>query len=288
MTAHKKGVIWFLILSFGIAWLLWEIPLRLGLALGDPLFQVFLLPGSFAPAISAVIVRKWITGEGFGDAGFRLHFKKRWKIYLTAWVLPLFVVIGMIVVNMVFNVAELTLDAREAVIKTLPEGREIPNSAPTMTWWLVVVQGLIVSVIAVPVLWGEEFGWRGYLQLRLFGDQPVKAAVVTGLIWGVWHYPINLRGYNFPEHPYIGMVVFPISTAILSVILGWFRFRTGSIWAASLGHSATNALGGALAGLLFVAGPPIFTNYLGILAWFPLGIVAAWLIFSGRLPGKIN
>ncbi len=284
----KRGTIWFVLLAFGIAWLFWEIPLRSGLSLGDPLFQLFLLPGSFAPAIAAIIVRKWITGEGFEDAGFKLHFKQRWQIYLVAWLLPFLVIAGIILVNALVGVADLTLDAQEAVARSLPEGQEIPENAPPMTWWLIVGQGLIMSLIAIPILWGEEFGWRGYLQLRLFGDQPVKAAVVTGLIWGVWHYPINLRGYNFPDHEYLGLLVFPVSTVFISIILGWFRYRSGSIWAASLGHSATNAIGGSLAALLFAGGPMIFTNYLGILAWIPLGIIAGWIVLTGRLPREID
>jgi membrane protease YdiL (CAAX protease family) len=288
MNTESKGVIWFLILAFGIAWLFWEIPLRLGLTLSDPMFQIFLLPGSFAPAIAAVIVRKWITNEGFEDAGFKLHFKKRWSIYLIAWLLPFVVIGGMILVNTLLNVTEPVLDTQEAIMKTLPDGQEIPENAPPMTWWLVVAQGLVMSIIAIPLLWGEEFGWRGYLQLRLFGDQPVKAAVVTGFIWGVWHYPINLRGYNFPDHEYLGLIVFPVSTVFISIILGWFRYRSGSIWAASLGHSATNAIGGSLAALLFAAGPMIYTNYLGILAWIPLGIVAGWIVLTGRLPREID
>jgi len=147
MTTDKRGVLWFLILAFGIAWLFWEIPLRAGLALGDPMFQLFLLPGSFAPAIAAVVVRKWITREGFEDAGFKLHFKKRWRIYLTAWLLPFVVIGGIILVNMVFNVTEPVVDAQEAIRRTLPEGQEIPANAPPMTWWLVVAQGLVMSIM---------------------------------------------------------------------------------------------------------------------------------------------
>ena len=96
---------------------------------------------------------------------------------------------------------------------------------------------MITALIATPILWGEEFGWRGYLQLRLFGNRPLLGAMVTGLIWGLWHIPINLRGYNFPDHPVLGMLVFTVSTTMLSIIFGWLRIRTGSIWPASLDNS---------------------------------------------------
>ncbi len=143
---------------------------------------------------------------------------------------------------------------------------------------------MISSLVATPILLGEEFGWRGYLQVRLLGDRPLSAAFVTGLIWALWHLPINLRGYNFPDQPMLGMLVFTISAIVLSIVFGWLRVRTGSIWAASLGHSATNVIGGSLTLLLFWGEPNwIFVSYVGILGWLPLGILCAWIILTGQL-----
>lgn len=47
---------------------------------------------------------------------------------------------------------------------------------------------LAAALIYTPIIWGEEFGWRGYLQIRLLAQRPLQAAVVTGLIWGIWHF----------------------------------------------------------------------------------------------------
>ena len=99
---------------------------------------------------------------------------------------------------------------------------------------------MIIALLAIPILFGEEFGWRGYLQLRLLADHPSVAAVATGVKWSLWHLPLNLRGYNFPDHPILGMLVFTVSAIMLSIIFGWLRTKTGSIGSASLGHSATN------------------------------------------------
>jgi membrane protease YdiL (CAAX protease family) len=165
-----------------------------------------------------------------------------------------------------------------------PEGASVPSSVPPGLLFVVPIQLLVTALLATPILWGEEFGWRGYLQVRLLSQRPLLAAVATGLIWGVWHYPINLRGYNFPGHPVLGLVVFPVSTILLSIIFGWLRLRTGSVWAASLAHAATNAIGGSLITLLFAGGPDsIFVGYLGLLGWVPLGVLCAWIILSGQL-----
>jgi membrane protease YdiL (CAAX protease family) len=173
-------------------------------------------------------------------------------------------------------------------------GALLPNTAipalPSFIWAIIPIGFLINSLYATFILWGEEFGWRGYLQIRLFSENPLLAAVTTGIIWGIWHYPLNLRGYNFPEHPVLGLAVFPVSTVLLSIIFGWLRLRSGSVWPACLAHAATNAIGGSLTILLFLGGPDLlFTSYVGLLGWIPLGAFCLWIILTGQLkPEKVS
>ena len=84
----KKGVAVFLLIAFGLAWVLWEITIMIGPSTRDPLFQLAILPGALSPAVAAFIVRKWVTREGFADAGLRLN-RHHWRYYLAALVLPL-------------------------------------------------------------------------------------------------------------------------------------------------------------------------------------------------------
>ena len=78
MVNTNKGVVAFLLIAFGLAWSLWEIPLELGLSAGNPLFQFAILPGALAPAVAAVNIRKWVTREGFADAGLGLNLHE-WR-----------------------------------------------------------------------------------------------------------------------------------------------------------------------------------------------------------------
>lgn len=279
MNTKTKGILAYLLIAFGMAWILWEIPMRKGVLPGHPLFQLVVLPGAFAPAIACIIVRKWITREGFSDAGLKLHAEK-WRYYLIGWLLPLLVVACIVGLAVLFNISEPSL---QRAFSVLAPGMQLPVSSGVFLL-ILIVQSLIIAVIATPLLWGEEFGWRSYLQIRLFSDNPVVAAVATGIIWGIWHYPINLRGYNFPEHPILGLFLFPVSTILLSIIFGWLRLKTESIWSASLAHAATNAVGGSLIIYLFIGGPNmVFVAYLGILGWIPLGVLCAWIILTGQL-----
>jgi membrane protease YdiL (CAAX protease family) len=150
--------------------------------------------------------------------------------------------------------------------------------------WVLLLTLPIVSMFEAPNSCGEEFGWRSYLQLRLFPNQPVLSAVVTGLIWAAWHLPVLVRGYAFPANPYSGLPVFAVSGVLLSIIFGWLRLKTGSIWSTSLAHAATNVVAGQMTFLLFSGGASmLLVSSLGVLAWIPLGALSAWIVFTGQL-----
>lgn len=282
-VGSNKGVSTYLLIAFGLAWLLWEIPIRMGVPISHPLFQMAILPGAFSPAVACVVVRKWITGEGFGDAGLKLNLRRSWRYHLVGWLLPVAVVAVIAGLAVVFGVAHPDWSMRQAV-ESLAPGAEVPPTVASLMWLLVPAQLLLTALMVTPLLWGEEFGWRGYLQLRLFPGRPLLAAVATGLIWGIWHYPLLLRGYNFPVHPLLGLAVFPVGTVLLSIVFGWLRAKTGSVWSPSVAHSSTNAVGGSLISLIFVGQTEtIFVGYLGMLSWVPLGLFCAWIVLTGRL-----
>jgi len=280
-----RGIVVYLLIAFAMAWFFWCIPLLFGLTLRSPSYFLFLLSGAFSPAVAGVVVRKWVTHEGFSDAGLRLNFRNNRRYYLIAWLLPLVVVAVILLLAVVFRIS--TPDfSLERAMNTLASGRNPLEIVPrALRFPLVgVLQALVISIIAAPILWGEEFGWRSYLQIRLMAHRPVLAAIFTGVIWGIWHYPINLQGYNYPDNRILGLFIFPVFTVLLSIIFGWLRLKTGSIWSACLAHAATNAIVGGLTIFLFMGAPNwVFVGYTGILSWIPLGGVCAWIILTGQL-----
>ena len=278
---NRKGVVAYLLIAFGMAWAIWEILIRLGFSLDNPLFKIASFPAAFAPAIAAFIVRKWITREGFADAGLRLNLRK-WPYYLVAWLLPLLVVGCIVVLAPLLGLGKADFSFARGINFMMQAG--VPASR--LRYPLLLIGGWLFGVFfAVPINFGEEFGWRGYLQLRLFPDGPVLSAVVTGVIWAVWHYPLTLRGFNYPDHPLAGsLLIFPVTAIFLSIIFGWLRLQTGSIWSSSLAHSATNVIGGGIFILLFGGGNnSLFLSPAGMLAWIPLGALSAWIVLTGQL-----
>jgi uncharacterized protein len=228
MTSKTKGITIYLSLAFGVAWIPLTIQWYLGLrSLNDNatlldyvVFILITLPTSFAPAIGAIVVRKWVTGEGFADAGLRLNLRKEWRYYLFALLYPVIVVPATI------------------ILEFIASGERPDFSSLTV---LSLLQMVIIAIVSTPIVWGEEFGWRGYLQVRLFAEKPLWSAVVTGLIWGVWHYPMILMGYLFSGNP-LGLLLYPTNMIFTSIIYGWLRLRSGSVWSASLAHATGNTI----------------------------------------------
>ncbi len=278
---NRKGVIAYLLIAFGMAWAPIEIPIRFGgIPYGSHLLKLVWLPIAFAPAVAAFIVRKWITREGFADAGLKLNLQ-RWPYYIVAWLLPLVGMVCIAILAPLLGVGKPDLSFAGARKFFAEAGKPYYTTHP----WMVISALPLAAIFATPILFGEEFGWRSYLQLRLFPDRPVLAAILTGLIWSAWHWPENLRGYNFPDHPLIGgLLVFPVSAVFLSIIFGWLRLKTGSIWCSSLAHAATNTIAAGLFMFLFAGGPSLlFVSYEGILRWIPLGALSAWIVLTGQL-----
>lgn len=260
-----KAILWFLAIAFLPAWLSWEAAIAAGFDVLSWQMQIFLVPGALCPALAAFVVRKWITREGFEDLKPKLA--SNWALYLFAWLLPLFVVAGMCALAMTLGLGAPDFSLANA-IAAQPVGRDL--SAMQDLGLLILPQVLLAALVTTPILFGEEFGWRGFLQRRLFPNSPALAALATGLIWAVWHYPLILRGYNYPDHPLAGAALFTVFTILMSYVFGWFYRRSGSIWCNSLAHAATNTVGSLSFLWLAGMGGPILISYGGLLALAPL------------------
>ena len=283
MNLKTKGILAYLAIAFIPAWLYWTMVWLTGISGTDPIFQAAVLPGAFAPALACFIVRKWVTKEGFTDAGLQLKLKKNLSYYLFAWLLPLAVTAIIIILANLFNLGQPDFTLQN-FFSNLNLTDSKPDTFENILFFLLPTLLIQAIILTTPIVWGEEFGWRSYLQIRLLADRPLLAAIATGIIWGIWHYPLIFMGYERYDNQILGLLIFTIFTILLSIILGWLRLTTGSVWAASVGHGATNAIGGSLTLMLFSGSKNwMWVGYNGILAWIPLGIVCLWLIFTGKL-----
>ncbi|QBD76772.1 CPBP family intramembrane metalloprotease [Ktedonosporobacter rubrisoli] len=265
MTTKTKGLLAFILLAFGPVWL-YEFSAHLfGLSLDNPLVQ---LPMAFAPAIAALITRLWITKEGFSDAGFALHLKRSWPYYLLAWLWSVLVILVVVGLASLLRLAPLNFSQ----LRTLLPGISLPE-------WVSLLLLMGLAIVMIPVFWGEEFGWRSYLQLRLWPRRQLLSALVTGLIWAVWHYPLLFLGYITYANILLGLLSYTCYTVLLAIMLAWLRLRTASIWPACLAHAGGNMILGTLTGVLLGA---LDVAICELLSLIPLAALCAWIILKGK------
>ncbi|WP_295670208.1 type II CAAX endopeptidase family protein [uncultured Mucilaginibacter sp.] len=106
-------------------------------------------------------------------------------------------------------------------------------------WYLPLI--LFFIFIPFSPLW-EEIGWRGFL-LPILQDKfrPLTAAVILGLIWGIWHIPMYLTHNPEGSRTQLFLVYFIIGTVPITILFVWLFNRTGSLLITIFFHAAINA-----------------------------------------------
>ena len=216
----------------------------------------WVMPGSliiataymFIPMVVAIIVQKYILGEPVkGPLG--ISFKlNRW--FLVAWLLPAVIAFVTLGVSLLFPGVEYSpemagiFERFESVLtpEQLQQMKNQADSFPVHPIWIGLLQGLIAGITINAVAgFGEELGWRGFLQKELGYLGFWKSSIVIGLVWGLWHAPIILQGHNYPEHPQAGVFMMILFSLLLSPIFSFVRLKAKSVIAAAIIHGSLNA-----------------------------------------------
>lgn len=177
----------------------------------------------------------------------------------------------------------LGLSGFKAQMAQLPGLDQIPLIVAVIGYLVIMALG---SLINMTVAFGEEIGWRGWLltSLRPLGTWP--ALLIVGAIWGLWHAPLILLGYNFARPDITGLAFMVGGCIMLGILFGWLRLRTGSVWPAVAAHAALNGSAGMLLGL-FIDGSAeapdmALVSFLGVSGWIVSAIVIAVLFATGQ------
>ena len=119
---------------------------------------------------------------------------------------------------------------------------------------LIFVLGTTVNALFAL---GEEVGWRGYLLWELAPLGYWKASIGIGALWGLWHAPVIIEGYNFPSHPLAGVAVMTLATMAFSPLYVYLVIRARSVLAAALLHGVFNGSAGTVLVYTATASPAI-------------------------------
>lgn len=292
-----RGIAAFVTIAYGFSWLC---VLGFVLAFGtqpekSPIaFRVVAALSMFGPTVATFLVARRVsplpslkqdTGLGLGQ--HRLRF------FLLAVLGTPAVVLGALLLSAVFYPGALDLSGlsgfRAQLAQLPPQAAQAIDKLGGLHVLLViqVVQAALLGpFLNIPAIFGEEWGWRGYLLPRLLPLGQWRALVLGGVIWGVWHAPLILLGHNYPQHPVLGVLLFTVVCVLLSILLGWMRLATGSIWSAVLAHGSLNGLG-PIVFTLGYAEKPIDTALVGITGWpgwLVLAALVGVLVLTRQLP----
>lgn len=248
MTNKKmtwKRLLLFLLFAFGLAWIP-EIIFNKTFGYKEWFegpYVILAMIVSFSVALGNVITRK-LTKEGMKDSLLHLNLKGNLKYYVFAMLYP-------IVYGISQNVTYTTIyghwDFHEIATRFTPA--ELAGNI------------LVLLPLGPLFAWntfGEEYGWRAYMNQKmepLLGT--VGTVIVGGILWGVWHAPLTVEGHNFgteyPGYPYMGILLMAVECTIMGVFLMWVTKKSKSIFPAAILHACNN-MGFPAIGNIFLSG----------------------------------
>ena len=137
---------------------------------------------------------------------------------------------------------------------------------------------LIGSVVATVALFGEEYGWRGYLQNELFKLGRVRGVLLLGAIWGAWHWPIILMGWNYPGYPLFGLVLEVLWTITYGIVLSYAVLKSGSLLLATFLHALDNVIMSPIVAMGFMPYDRVFSFFGGIYGIAAVAVIAFFIL----------
>ena len=214
------AVLIYTVIAVGLAWLV-MLPLWLGEGLASPLFLPLTAAMMYTPTAAALVVVLFVVrperkGRYLGLVPFRPIGRKIALILL--W--PLFwSVVGFGAFAFAAALGWTDADwALAGLAQTLPAGTSVPM-AVLITFAVLPVNILVATVAA----FGEELGWRGFLTTALAPLGFWPSALIIGILWGLWHAPMILLGYNFMRPDVTGLLLMCGFTLSVGVLLQWSR-----------------------------------------------------------------
>lgn len=255
-----RALLIFVVVAFGFSWGVSEAYYRLigATPIGAVAMPVLFMAG---PGLGAIAATRWGLREPLRSLGAVWAWSP-WL--LVAWFAPLGFALAHLLVALSIPGVSLHLDSASMAASIL-DGVPAEHRAQATTQLQALGDGLLGLVVVQLVLgglaagatinalvaFGEELGWRGFAQRYLARWGFWRGCALVGVVWGLWHLPLVLRGHNFPTHPQWGVGLMVVFCVLLAPLFAHVRERARSLLAPSVMHGTLNATGGIT---VFLAG----------------------------------
>lgn len=226
---QRHSLIAYFLLTFGISWLGAFLVAAPHLFRGQSLPQmtgILMFPAMLlGPSLAGILLTKFLDGQtGLRDLFSRvrrIRFPGRWYLAL---LIPPALILSILL-----------------CMKTFVSPIYAPNR-----FWLGLAFGIPAGLF-------EEIGWMGFAYPKMcLRFAPGRAAVLLGLLWGLWHIPvINYLGTAVPHGAYWFrfFLAFAAAMTAIRVIIAWVYSNTNSVFLTQLLHACST-------GSLVIFSPP--------------------------------
>ena len=241
----------------------------------NTVYYIIYMIFSFSPAIASLISRA-VTKEGFRDMKLHLHLTGNIRYYLLAFGFPLICLSAMFLLPVIVS-------GHADWLGGFTFGNVLSNAFLLISFSTVQSIGLL----------GEELGWRGYMNQKmepLLGT--VGTCLVGGIVWGLWHFPMDISGYLDENGTFSEVLVSTFGRLAMLICFGtflmWLTKKTNSVFPAVIAHFIYNESQGALAALLYQgnipedASLPLWTDVMRYLPLFVIAVIFTILLLKGK------
>ena len=271
-----KKSIQFIVLTCLVSWAVAGMAIWLGLRETKGLiYVVFGAVYMLLPAICAIILQKVHKEKPFSNLNISFRFN-RW--FIVAGTVPIIYSFATLGINLFFPNISFSTNY-EGFFSTLPAeqatlaAQQLSKFPPAVFMLIQLVQAIIAGcTINALFAFGEELGWRGYLLKALMNRKFLTVSLITGFVWGLWHFPLILIGHNYPQHSIAGVGMMIVFCILLSPVMTYIVIKSKSVITAAIFHGTNNAIAGFSA-LYLVGGNDLTNGVTGIAGFITLLLI---------------
>lgn len=290
-----KKILHFILITCLASWAVSSLLYLFNIETGSISYTIF---GSFymlIPAIVAVVLQKFVNKQPVREL-FLPSFKIN-KWFLIALFTPLVLVFLSLGTSLLFPGVSFSWSAEglfQSYEGVVPDDQialmktQFDSFHPLVFVLINVVSGLFAAcTINGLFAFGEELGWRGYMLYHLRKWSFLKVSLFTGAIWGIWHFPLILRGHNYPDHPAVGVLMMIAFCVLLSPMMSYIVIKSKSVITAALFHGSINAFAG-FTQIYLVGGNDLSTGITGYAGFISMLVVTMGFYLFDKYVTKEN